>query len=163
MHRLAISHISALLNQTTSSSHHEYNQRDHIESTTHPYSNIDCHSATYQVINCPTWQTKKTAKWQTAMLEPTPASDLIDNLRKYVPELEYILEQSARKQQTPTHQTSAKPLEATNSNLLEVRNTLLQATHWPYISYTCAPPHKLTSSCLFPLWKPSYSEAVYFA
>ncbi len=154
MHQLAISHISALLNQTTSSSHRKYNQRDHIELTTHPQTNIDCHSTAYLPGNkLADSAAIKTAKWQPAMLKSTPASDLIDTLRKYVP-----LEKSTRKQQTSTHHTSAKHLEAINVNLLGAKNIPPQVTPWPYICYTCAPPHKLTSSCLSPLWKHNHSE-----
>ncbi len=82
MHQLAINHTSILLNQATSSSHCKYNQRDHIESTTHPQINIHSITLRHTSNKVANSMVKEAAKWQSAPLEPTPASDLIDSLRK---------------------------------------------------------------------------------
>ncbi len=104
------------------------------------------------------WVVKEAAKQQPKPLEPTPASDLIDTRKIFLPQLEYILNKPTRKQQSSTNQTSAMPLEAINTNLQEPRNIPLQATAWSYISYTCASSHKSTSPCLSPLWKAYCSQ-----
>ncbi len=113
MHQPTISHTNIQFNQATSSSHRKCGQGDHIESTSHPQSNMDSSHRGIQINELTDLADKEATKLQPAPLKPTPVSDLIDTLRKCLPRLEYILEKPASKEQTPTHETSAKPRVAT--------------------------------------------------
>ncbi len=79
IHRLAISHTSAVFKQTISSSHCMCDQSDHIKSTAWTPSQRSIPSNELADL-----VTKEAAKWQPASLKLTPASDLIDTLRKNV-------------------------------------------------------------------------------